>query len=182
MHAIWSAADPEPLRLGVLRLLRAIIEDARSATSEASLSALASLVQCFYDMERHGVIVNYMVRFRQEHSTIKKAVFRIQHIQRTRFLPSAFLFARTAVILTIGLLLFTHIEPRLDGLVLTAFVSYFIVFVIKLIGLLDSPFEAGDHSRDEITFLLLHETIARLEAAAPTPARVAAPAALRAVP
>jgi hypothetical protein len=187
VHALWPAADPEPLRLKLVQLLRAIIDDARSASSEASVAALAAIVQSFYELERHGVLVNYMVRLRQEHSTIKKAVFRIQHIQRTRFLPSAYLFARTAVMLTIGLLIFTRIEPRPDALVLTAFVSYLFVFVIKLIALLDSPFESGEHSRDEVTFLLLHETIARLEESAPSAAAAVRPAredapTLRAVP
>jgi hypothetical protein len=187
VSALWPAFDAETLRLRLVQLLRAIVEDVRSTSAENSLAALAAVSQCFLDMERHGVIVNYLVRLRQEHSAVRKAVFRIQHIQRTRFLPSGFVFAYSTVVLTVALLLFTRLEPPIDGLVLTGFVSYLFIFVIKLISLLESPFEAGGNNYDEVRFLLLDETIARLESSSreaagrAVPSREDAPA-LRAVP
>ena len=157
----------ERLRTLLLDALTNTFEEVRSGNPEKTLTAINALSQSFVEMEKLGVIANYIVRLRQEQSAMKKAVLRIHHIQRIQFLPSAHIFAQTTVYLIIGLLLFTRLEPQRDGLILIAFVTYLFVFLIKLIRLIETPFEAGQKSSDEISLVLLRETIQRLKAKGP---------------
>jgi hypothetical protein len=159
----YPQLDLEKLRSRLLDALKNACEEVRGGNPEKTLNAINALTESFFEMEKMGVIANYIVRFRQEQSAMKKAVLRIHHIQRIQFLPSAHIFAQTTVYLIIGLLLFTRLEPQRDGLILIAFVTYLFVFLVKLIRLIETPFEAGKRSSDEISLVLLRETIQRLE-------------------
>jgi hypothetical protein len=156
--------DLEKLRRLLVEALESTLTEVRTGNPEQALKAINALSECFFEMEKLGVIANYIVRLRQEQSAMKKAVLRIHHIQRIQFLPSAHIFAQTTVYLIVGLLVFTRLEPQRDGLILIAFVTYLFVFLIKLIRLIETPFEAGRKSSDEISLMLLRETMQRLEA------------------
>jgi hypothetical protein len=155
--------DLEKLRLLLIDALENTVVQVSTGNAEAALRSINALTGCFVEMEKIGVIANYIVRLRQEQSAMKKAVLRIHHIQRIQFLPSAHIFAQTTVYLIVGLLLFTRLEPQRDGLILIAFVSYLFIFLIKLIRLIETPFEAGQRSTDEISMVLIRETIQRLK-------------------
>jgi hypothetical protein len=169
--------DLERLRLLLIDALENTVIQVATGNAEQALKSINALAQSFVEMEKLGVIANYIVRLRQEQSAMKKAVLRIHHIQRVQFLPSAHLFAQTTVYLIVGLLLFTRLEPQRDGLILIAFVTYLFVFLIKLIRLIETPFEAGQRSSDEISLVLLRETIQRLKAKRRDEARVGSAAA-----
>ncbi len=149
--------------------LNAVIQSLRedlnmNASGRKAIAALSQLSESLLEMERLGVPANYIVRLKQEQSAIRKAVFRIYHIQRIRFIPSAYILLQTFVGLIIGLLIFTKIEPPLDGSILVAVVSYLFVYILKLIRKIDDPFSVGEKTTmDEVSLFLLREHHGRAE-------------------
>ena len=69
---------------------------------------------------------------------------------------------KTFVILVVGLLIFTKIEPSLDSIILVAFVSFLFIYLIKLIRTLDAPFRVDEYTMDDVSLFLLRETHERM--------------------
>ncbi|MBI3430251.1 MAG: hypothetical protein HY050_09420 [Actinobacteria bacterium] len=122
-----------------------------------SIGQLKELNGSFLEMETLGVPANYIVRLKTELGLVKKNLLRIQHIQTTRFLPSAYILLETIMLLIISLLLVTKIEPRIDGVVMTAFISYLLIYIIKLLRVIDSPFRKDSPTMDDVSMFLVRE-------------------------
>lgn len=117
----------------------------------------------FLQMEKLGVLPNYVVRLKQEQSIIRKSILRIYHIQRINFLPSAQLLAQSIVVLIISLLMFTRVEPFIDGMVLVAFIFYIFIFLLRVLRVIDKSFHVDEYSMDDVSLFLLRETGERIK-------------------
>ncbi len=149
-----------------LRLIIQSLQEDLDAGGRTAIAAASQLSASFLEMERFGIPANYIVRLKQEQGAIRKAFLRIYHIQRIRFIPSAYILLQTFVILIIGLLIFTKIEPPLDGLILVAVVSYLFIYILKLIRKIDDPFSVGEKTTmDEVSLFLLRELDERMKTA-----------------
>lgn len=62
-------------------------------------------------MEGIGVPPNYIVRLKQEEAAMRKSLLRMYYTQKTGFLPSAYFFVQSIVVLLLGMLVFVKIEP-----------------------------------------------------------------------
>jgi hypothetical protein len=60
------------------------------------------------------VPANYIVRLRGEQGAIRKSVLRVYHVQRTEFLPTAYVLSTAIIALIIAVALFTDIGPLDD--------------------------------------------------------------------
>lgn len=143
-------------------ILTTFKQDLEKHESREALAPLASLSDSFLEMEKLGVPPNYIARLKQEQSVIRKSLLRIYHIQRINFLPSAQILAQTIVILIVSLLVFTKIEPFVDGIVLMAFVSYIFIFLLRVLRVIDKPFRVDEYSMDDVSLFLLRETNDRI--------------------
>lgn len=137
--------------------------DLGSSNSRKGLAALGAISASFQEMEDLGVPPNYIVRLKQEQSIIRKSMLRIYHIQRINFLPSAQILTQTIVLLILLLLVFTKIEPFLNGIVMVAFVSYLFIYLLRILRVIDKPFRVDEYTMDDVSLFLLREASERLK-------------------
>jgi len=85
---------------------------------------------------------------------------RIYHIQREEFLPSAYAMIVSFVILILLLLLFTTIEGPAETLVTVGFLTFFFVYLLRLLNVINKPFKVGqDRNDDDVSLFLLYEFV-----------------------
>lgn len=85
----------------------------------------------------------YVIKMRNELNNIEKISNRIDSIEETNFLPSAYALSQVAVSLVVFILLFSMIDPYVIGIVITFTVTFLITGILVLIKDMDNPFETG---------------------------------------
>ena len=82
------------------------------------------------------------------------------HIQREEFLPSAYAMIVSFVILILLPLLFTTIEGPAETLLTVGFLSFFFVYLLRLLNVINKPFKVGQHrGDDDVSLFLLYEFV-----------------------
>ena len=123
-------------------------------------AAIEDLSDSFIELEESDVPANYVVRLRQEQAGLRKTALRIYHIQREEFLPSAYAMIVSFVALILLLLLFTTIEGPAETLVTVAFLSFFFVYLLRLLNVINKPFKVGQaRNDDDVSLFLLYEFV-----------------------
>ena len=167
----WSIAqtsggfDLGGLRQRLVDVVVALRADLAHPGTRECLASVNRLSAVFVDLERLDVPANYIVRLRAEQGIIRKAVLRIYHIQRIDFLPSAYILIQTVVGLIIGSMVFTKLDPLWESIVMVIFISYFFIYLTRLLRILDMPFQVGTGTQDDVSRFLLKEFADRMEAA-----------------
>jgi len=157
LHERYSAFDLWRVRLSLIRIVSSLREDLQTDTDRGSLTAINDLSGSITELEELGTPPPYIVRLRNEQGAVRKTVLRMYHIQRTEFLPSAYFLIQTMVALTLLAFEFTVIEPLSLALVILVFISYFFVYLVKLLKILDSPFRDTQGTGDAVSLLVLNE-------------------------
>lgn len=116
------------------------------------------LNQTFGAMEKAGVPANFIVKLKQQQAQLLRHMFRVNYIQKIDFIPSAMFLVRSIVVLVIGLLLLTNIDPFYGGLVITGAISFILCYMLLLIGVIRVPFHTSGKTRDDVSLFLLRET------------------------
>lgn len=145
------------LRQHINDFLEALRSGLMSGHLEESVERLERLNDSFSEMEKLGTPPNYIVRLKTELGLVKKNLFRIEHLNTITFLPSAYILLESIASLVIVLLIFTKIEPRIDGVVMTAFVAYLLVYIMKLLRVIDQPFRKDSPTMDDVSLFLIRE-------------------------
>ncbi len=169
--------DLETLRERLLGIVYAFRADLSSTDGRSCLAAIEELSPSFVELERLEVPANYIVRLRGEQGAIRKSVLRVYHVQRTEFLPSAYVLITTIVALIIAVALFTDIGPLDDSLPIVAFLSFFFIYLVRLLKALDTPFRIDERTMDDVSLFLLKEFAQRASADAEQPSSMRATAA-----
>jgi hypothetical protein len=167
MAVTWGVPDMALMRqrlINVVICLRADINEGDSRTCQA---AIEDLSKSFLELENTKVPANYVVRLRQEQGALRRALLRIYHIQHEEFLPSAYSLIVAAVVVIVGLVMFTNFGGHIESLVTVGFLSYFFLSLIRLLNIIETPFEVGDdRTDDDVSLFLLHEFMLQAEASA----------------
>ena len=121
------------------------------------LQAIDSLSNNFQHMEKVGLLPNYLVRLKTEQGNVRKNILRVLHIQKTQFLPSAYILAESIVALLVFVLLFIKTEGSPESMLLFGFISYMFIYITRLIRTIEQPFREGDSSLDDVSLFLLHD-------------------------
>ncbi len=135
---------------------------ASGSGSDSFRESAAQLSESFLEMERLGVPPNYITRLKSEAGSIRRCLLRVEHIQRTNFLPSAFVLVETVVGIVLFLLVLTKIEPFFDAVVVLVIVTYLFVYILKLLHHLDTPFRPTEKTKDDVSLFLLRDFAQRL--------------------
>ncbi|HEX7490231.1 MAG TPA: hypothetical protein VF337_00830 [Candidatus Limnocylindrales bacterium] len=117
----------------------------------------------------------FIARLKQEQSTLRRTLIRINIIRETSFVSTGYLLAdMITLLLCVGLVL-TSVDPFYESLFFSGVISYLMIFLLLLIRDLDNPFGyyEGSSSAD-VTLQPIDDTVARLMKLAAT---VAAPRA-----
>lgn len=123
---------------------------------------ISELDDTFTEMESAGVPANFIVKLKQQQGLLLNNMFRVNYIQRINVMPSAIVLVRSIVILVLGLLLLTNIDPFYSGLVITGLLAYVLVFMLLLIRIISVPFHPKGTTQDDVSLFLLDETKAHL--------------------
>ncbi len=120
---------------------------------------IANLHHIFAEMEEGGIPPNFVVKLKQQQSQLLRSIYRVNYIQKIRFIPSAFFLAKAMVVLVIGLLLFTNIDPFYGGIYITGAISFILIYLILLIKKISLPFHEKGTTTDDVSLFLIRETI-----------------------
>jgi hypothetical protein len=160
MHKVWDKPDMVDLRQQLITVVTTLRADINAGTSRDCQAAIEDLSTSFLQLEESDVPANYVVRLRQEQSGLRKSLLRIYHIQREEFLPSAktMIFSIVAIILT--LMMFTNLDGHAESLVTLGFLSFFFLYLLRLLLVIDRPFKVGrERTEDDVSLFLLNEFI-----------------------
>lgn len=162
LRAAGKTFELEYLRGVLVELADSFMADTRDPESRRTLATLRKLQRSFLQMEELGVPPNYIVRLKTEESSIRKNVLRVYHIQRTDFLPSAYILVELIVVLILGMLVFIKIEPFYDAVIIIVFLTFLFVYILRLLKRLDRPFRTGEKTMDDVSLFLVKEFRERL--------------------
>jgi hypothetical protein len=145
------------------RIVDAFRHDLGEPDTFRALQAIDDLNQTFLEMDKIGVPATYTSRLRNEQGALRRSVLRVYHVQRTEFLPSAYLLIESIVVIIITALAFTIIEPTYEGVIILAFISFFFVALLRLLKIMDRPFHVEEHTQDDVSLFLLRRFVERLD-------------------
>lgn len=105
------------------------------------LQKISRMNDFFVDLEKEGIVANYIIKLKSEQYSIRKILMRIDTIRDTNFAGSAYAILEAMGVLTVTGLLIIHIEPFYASLFLTLLITFLISYMIFLIRDLDNPFD-----------------------------------------
>ncbi len=108
---------------------------------------------------------NFIVRLKQEQSTIRRMLIRIHTIRETSFVTSGYAIAEAITVLLIIGLIFVKIDPFYEALFFISAITFLQTYMIAFIKDLDNPFEYYGKERgpDEISLKPLDDLKQRME-------------------
>jgi hypothetical protein len=165
MAATWGVPDMTAMRKRLVAVVAGLRTDINTGDTRKCQAAIEDMSKSFLELENTDVPANYVVRLRQEQGVLRKALLRIYHIQHEEFLPSAYSLIVTSVVVILGLVMFTNFGGHIESLVTVGFLSYFFMSLIRLLNVIETPFEVGgDRTDDDVSLFLLHEFMVQVEA------------------
>lgn len=160
MHSVWGAPDVSALRrrlIGVVRSLRADIEDGETRTCQA---AIDDLTRTFEELDRSGVPASYVIRLRAEQAGVRTAVLRIYQMEYEPPMSSA--YSRTVAFASLVLLpMVTNFGGLPESLFAVGFLSFLFLALLRLLNAIRSPLNS---TRDDMTLFLLREFVVQAQA------------------
>jgi hypothetical protein len=166
MDAAWNKPDMALLRQRLIAVVTALRADIDAGNTRECQQAVEDLSASFLELEDTDVPANYIVRLRQEQSGLRKAVLRDYHIQREEFLPSAYAMIVSLVVIILAVVLFPDFEGTAQSLVTVGFLSFFFVYLLRLLRVIDKPFKVGrERTDDDVSLFLLTEFVVHAHAA-----------------
>lgn len=116
-------------------------------------------------METAKVPPNFIVKLKQEQGALIRILLRLYYIQRIRFMPSASHLVVATASIVIGILLFTNLEPFNASAVALALVAFIFIYLIRLIGIANTPFHPEGATKDDVSLFLVEEALEHLTTA-----------------
>jgi hypothetical protein len=167
MHRVWGKPDLGTLRQRLIGVVTSLRADINSGTTRECQAAIEDVSESLLELEESDVPANYVVRLRSEQAALRKSALRVYHIQREEFLPSAKAMIRSLVGIIVVLLLFTDMGGYAESLVTVAFLSFFFVYLLRLLDVIDKPFKVGtERTDDDVSLFLLTEFMVHAQAGA----------------
>lgn len=145
------------------KVAKSFTADLRNSHNHQAKAELQWLNRLHAKMEKAGVPANFIVKLKQQQALLIRSLYRVNYIQRITFIPSATILAWSIVVLAIGLLLFTEVEPFFGGMVLVAVLSFIMVYVLLLIEVIKTPFHDEGKTKDDVSLFLLERTLRNIK-------------------
>jgi hypothetical protein len=158
MNAVWDKPNLPLLRRRLIAVVTTLRADINAGNTRECQQAIENLSESFLELENTDVPANYIVRLRQEQAAMRKAALRVYHIQREEFLPSAYAMIVSLVVIILAVVLFTNFEGLLQSVVTMGFLSFFFLYLLRLLRVIDKPFKVGhERTDDDVSLFLLLE-------------------------
>lgn len=172
VHATYPKFNLETFRQNLFDILAAFREGTRE-NRHGARQEIRELNETFIEMEAAGVPANFIVKLKQQQAQLMRSLFRINYIQKIRFIPSAFILARSLVVIIVVLLLLTNVDPYYSGLILTGIISFIMIYMNILIQTVSVPFHDKGSTRDDVSLFLIREVREYLQSEAPVKKKAA---------
>lgn len=165
MNAVWDKPDLPTLRQRLIAVVTGLRADINNGTGRECQNAVEELGDSLLELEESDVPANYIVRLRSEQAALRKATLRVYHIQREEFLPSAKAMITSLVAIILVMLMFTDMGGHIESLVTVGFLSFFFVYLLRIIDVIDKPFKVGqERTDDDVSLFLLTEFVVHAHA------------------
>lgn len=92
---------------------------------------------------------NFIVRMKQEQTTLRRIITRIHSIRETSFNEAGYAIAEIISFLLIVGMIFLKLEPFYENVFFVIFVSFILIYMVMLIKDLDNPF--GYYEEDSLS-------------------------------
>jgi hypothetical protein len=166
MQRVWGKPDMATLRRRLIAVVTSLRSDIDAGDTRECQEAIEALSESFLELENTDVPANYIVRLRQSQSGLRKAIMRVYHIQREEFLPSAFAMIVSLVVIILAVVVFTDFDGVAQSLVTVGFLSFFFIYLLRLLRVIDKPFKVGrERTDDDVSLFLLVEFVVHANAA-----------------
>jgi hypothetical protein len=160
MSKVWQKPDMVALRQRLIAVVTTLRSDINTGNTRDCQQAIEDLSTSFLELEESDVPANYVVRLRQEQAGLRKSLLRVYHIQREEFLPSAKTMIFSIVVIILALMMFTNLEGHAESLVTLGFLSFFFLYLLRLLMVIDKPFKVGrERTDDDVSLFLLNEFV-----------------------
>jgi hypothetical protein len=158
MNKIWGKPDLGALRSRLIAVVTSLRSDINAGDTRECQAAVEDISKSLLELEESDVPANYIVRLRSEQAGLRKAALRMYHIQREEFLPSAKAMITSLVLIILVMLMFTDMGGQLESLVTLGFLSFFFVYLLRILNVIDRPFKVGrERTDDDVSLFLLTE-------------------------
>ncbi len=123
------------------------------------LDQISSMNDFIVAFEKEGIQANYLIKLKNEQSSIRKSLMRIDTIRDTDFVGSAYAILEAMGFLTVVGLIVIKIEPFYASLFLTLLITFLFSYMFRLIKDLDNPFDYAfsGESGTEISLKPIHD-------------------------
>ena len=147
---VWRRKDAAPAREALTEVFELVREvkrwfykDARTHDLREQVGALGDR---FADIEPFTQ-PNFVVRLKQEQTSISRQLTRVHTIRETSFVSSGYIMAKLATALVLFGLLLLEVHPWYESVFLVGVIAWFLSYVILLIADLDNPFDYAKDGR-----------------------------------
>ena len=163
---LWGKPDLRALRERLIAVVTTLRADINAGTTRDCQAAIEDVGESLLELEDSDVPANYVVRLRAEQAGLRKSLLRVYHIQREEFLPSAKSMIYTIVAVILALLLVTKLGGLAESLITLGFLSFFFLYLLRLLNVIDTPFKVGqERTDDDVSLFLLTEFVVHARAA-----------------
>jgi hypothetical protein len=123
------------------------------------LNKISMMNGFFVELDKEGVMANYIIKMKTEQSSIRKMILRIDTTRDTEFVSSAYAIVQVMGLLIAFGLLIIEIGSFYSSLFFTLLVTFLISYMFLLIKDLDNPFDycAKGESGTEISLKPIHD-------------------------
>lgn len=165
VHAAWGKPELQSLRrrlVAVVTTLRADIDTGDSRTCQAAIEEIS---ETFHELDDTDVPATTIGRLRTEQAGLRMALLRIYHLQREKFLPSAWAIIVGIVAFMLTLLMFTNFDGFAESLATLGFLSFFFLSLLRLLSVISTPFTVGvEWTEDDVSLFQLNEFVVQVQA------------------
>jgi MFS family permease len=156
IHTRYPDFDLEGFRNQLLKITQKFSAKVRQNDRGVS-DNIRALHTYFGQMEQADVPANFIIKLKQQQLLLLRHRKRLTYIQRIRFIPSATILSRSIVVLVIGLLIFTNVDPFYGSLAIIGIISFVLVYMMVLINVISTPFHAEGKTQDDVSMFLLQD-------------------------
>ena len=153
-----STSFREALTSALVAFRDDIIHDKRTAYEE-----IHEISEALAQMDVAKVPPNFIVKLKQEQGALIRILLRLYYIQRITFIPSAYYLVVSTAVIVIGILLFTNLEPFVASAAALALVAFIFIYLIRLIGIANTPFHTEGATQDDVSLFLVEEAIEHMK-------------------
>jgi len=147
---LWRHKEAEPAR-DCLVYLEELTDSLRGwfckrEHTQILMDKVYGLGDFFHALEPYTQ-ANFIVRLKQEQTSISRMLMRVHTIRETDFVSSGSTMAKLITVLVLGGLLVLKLDPWYESVFVTGVIAWFLSYLIMLIADLDNPFDYDTEGR-----------------------------------